>query len=332
MGVTAWPEQDRRWIGRYRTAMEGKPVPAAALAEREAELLASVRAAGLPAAEVFGAADVLAAEDAAELATADEAVRASEGAGSRVPLREMGGLLVGLGIVLLLQALVRGYRSVDVEAGSVLVALGVTAGAVAWFVTRALFSAGRPVAMVGVLVAAVPVAVASLVAAERLGPGRVVAGGVPVLLLAAGLIVPGAVVLVAVSRLPQPVLREDWDDDEWLRRFRGGLRARLVPASTARGHVAEVEQPRGSGATTAAEFGHPLVLARELAEVDRAARARRWWVSTLGGASALLTLAALVRANDSWGALTVPLVVVVLLGAVARLASAWGARPWATRR
>lgn len=281
METRDWPVGDRPWAVRYQLSMAGKHVPAVALEERERELLDAVRAAGLPAAEVFGDADVLAAEDVAELATADEAVRVSAGGGVRPALQDVGGTLVA----------------------------------------------------VGVLVAAGAAAVAGIASAASLGPGRLAASDVPVAALGVGLLAPGVVTLVVASRMPQPDLRRRWDDAEWLRRFRGGLRARLVPASTARGHVVEIEQALGSGtASAAAEFGHPLVLARELAEVDRTARTRRWWLSTVAGTGTPLVIAALVVANDSWGALTIPVVVVLLLGALMTAVVRWGDRPWGPGR
>ena len=133
--------------------------------------------------------------------------------------------------------------------------------------------------------------------------------------------------------MPQQTLREDWDDAEWLRRLRGGLRARLVPSAIARGHVLEVDQAMGSRARSAfAEFGHPLVLARELAQADRTARARRWWVSTVAGTGTPLLIAVLVLRNDSWGFLTIPLGVTFLLCAVITLVVGWRGRPWSKGR
>ncbi|HEX8495778.1 MAG TPA: hypothetical protein VF661_01180, partial [Actinomycetales bacterium] len=147
------------------------------------------------------------------------------------------------------------------------------------------------------------------------------------------LLTPGVLMLVASSRMAQPTLQGDWDDAAWLRRFRGGLRARLVPADTARGHVVEVEQAIAAGAGSAfAEFGHPLVLAEELAQADRTARARRWWLTTVAGSVVPLGLAALVIVNDSWGPLTVPIAGFLLVMGLATSAAAWGRRPWAQRR
>lgn len=196
---------------------------------------------------------------------------------------------------------------------------------------RALFAAGRSASAVGVLVAAGAVALAGIASAASLGSGHIAASDVPAPLLALGMLAPGVVALVAASRMPQQALREGWDDTAWLRRFRGGLRARLMPAEAARGHVAEIEQALVTGETSAyAEFGHPLALARDLAAADRAARARRWWVSTVAGTGVPLAIAALVLANQSWGALTIPVAVAVLLAAAGALAVGWDRRPWAT--
>jgi hypothetical protein len=152
-------------------------------------------------------------------------------------------------------------------------------------------------------------------------------------LLALGLLVPGIVVLVGASRMQRQALRDSWPDGEWLRRFRGGLRAGLVPAATARGHVAEIEHALASaGSTVDREFGHPLVLAREIAQSDRTARARRWWLSTTAGTGTPLVVAALVLANGSWGGLTTPVAVVLSLTALITPVVGWEDRPWAKGR
>jgi len=331
--VQTWPTGDQKWVARYRTSIAGKHVPAAALEARERELLDAVREAGLPAAELFGDAAVLATEDVAELSTVDEAVRTSEGGGLRSALREVGGTLVSFACVAVLLMLIRSGWSVDVDVAPALVAAGVVVVAVGWVVGRALFSAGNPVAMVRVLVAVGAIAAGAIASAATVGPDQVAASDVPVPPLGIGLIAPGVLALVAASRMPQQTLREDWDDAEWLRRFRGGLRARLVPAATARGHVAEIEQAMGSGAPSAfAEFGHPLVLARELAEADRTARARRWWVATVAGMGTPLLIAAVILGLGSWEALTIPVAALLLLSAVITLVVGWGERPWAKGR
>jgi len=320
-------------VARYRTSIAGKHVPAAALEERERELLDAVREAGLPAAELFGDATVLAAEDVAELATVDEAVRTSEGGGLRSALGDVGGTLVSFASVAVLLMLIRSGRSVDVDVAPALVVASVVVVAVGWVVGRALFSTGRPVVMVRVLVAVGAVAVAGIASAVMVGPGQVAASDVPVPLLGVGLLAPGVLALVAASRMPQQSLREDWDDAEWLRRFKGGLRARLVPAATARGHVAEIEQAIGSGVPSAfAEFGHPLVLARELAEADRTARTRLWWVATVVGTGTPLLIAAVILGLGSWEVLAIPVVALLLLGAVITLVVGWGERPWVRGR
>ncbi len=329
----AWPGVDQEWVERYRTSIAGKYVPAHALEERERELLNAVRDAGVPAAELFGEADALAAEDAAELATVDEEVRASLAGGLRPALREVGNTLMGIGIVAVLIMIVRHGWSVDIDIALMMVVGAVTVVFVGWVVARALFAAGRPACAVGALIAASAAALAAIASAASLGAGHIAASGVPTPLLALGMLAPGVVALVAASRMPLQESRDDWDDAEWLRRFRGGLRARLMSATTARGHVAEIEQALVTAETSAyEEFGHPLTLARELAAADRAARKRRWWVSTISGVGAPLAIAALVLVNNSWGALTIPTAVALLLGSASAAVVGWRDRPWAKGR
>lgn len=327
----SWPVRDHAWVTRYRASMARQHVPALALEGRERQLLDAVQSAEAPAADLFGDADALATEDAAELATVDEAVRTSLGGGLRPALLEIGGSLTGIGGVGVLLMIIRGGWSVDIDAAHVLVAAGVLVVFVGWLVFRALFSAGRSVAAVVALGFAGVLAVAGIASAATLGLGHIAASNVPVPLLALGMLGPGVVALVAVSRMPQQGLREAWDDSDWLRRFRGGLRARLMPEDTARGHVAEIEQAlRSEGASAFAEFGHPLVLARELAATDRTARARRWWATAIAGTGAPLVIAMLVLTNDSWGVLTIPVAIAFVLTAAVTLVVGWNDRPWVT--
>jgi hypothetical protein len=329
----AWPVQDQQWVARYRTSIAGKHVPARALEERERELLRALRDAEVSATELFGDPDALAAEDAAELATVDEEVRGSLGGGLRPALREVGNTLMGIGVVAVLIMFVRHGWYVDIDVALALVAAGVTVVFVGWVVSRALFAAGRAASAVGVLVAAGAAALAGIAAAANLGSGHIAASDVPAPLLALGMLAPGVVALVVPSRMPQPEYRECWDDAEWLRRFRGGLRARLVTATAARGHVAEIEQALVAGRTSAyAEFGHPLTLARELAKADGSARRRRWWVSTVTGTGGPLAIAVVVIANQSWGALTIPVAVALLLTGAGATVVGWENRPWAKGR
>jgi hypothetical protein len=332
-GESAWPARDRQWVARYRMSIAGKHVPAKALEERERELLHAVRDAEVPATELFGDADALAAEDAAELATVDEEVCASLGGGLQPALREVGNTLMGIGVVAVLIMFIRHGWSVDIDIALALVAGGVTIVFVGWVISRALFAAGRSASALGVLIAAGAAALAGIASAASLGSGHIAASDVPALLLAPGMLAPGVVALVAANRMPQQLSRESWDDTEWLRRFRGGLRARLVPAAAARGHVAEIDQALVTGETSAyAEFGHPLTLARELAAADRAARKRRWWVSTVAGTGGPLAIAALVIANQSWGALTIPVAVVLVLAGASASVVGWDDRPWGKGR
>ena len=335
MRLGTWPEQDQRWVERYRTAMAGragKAVPSAVREARERELLDAVCEAGVPAVDLFGDAGTLAAEDVAELATIHEAVRTSEAGGLKPALFEVGGTTLAGGVIAVLSMARRSGWSIDVDAASVLLVASLVPVLMGWVVGRALYSAGRSAVSIGVTVGVLTIAVGGIAVADSLGPDRLLARDVPVPLMAVVLLTPGVLLLVASSRMAQPTLQGDWDDAAWLRRFRGGLRARLVPAETARGHVAEVEQAIGTGAGSAfAEFGHPLVLAEELARADRTARARRWWVTTVAGSVVTLGVAVLVVTNGSWGPLTVPIAALFLLVGLAPPVAAWGRRPWAER-
>ncbi len=328
--VKPWPIADHEWVTHYRMSMARKHVPAIALDERERELLNAVRKAEVPAADLFGDAEELASEDAAELATVDEEVRTSLGGGLRPALREVGGTLVGIGAVSVLLLIIRSGWSVDIDTAQALVGASVLVVFVGWIVGRALFSAGRSVSAVGALVVAVALGLAGIAFADALGSGHVVAHDVPVPFLAMGMLAPGVAALVAAIRMPQQQLRKSWDDSTWFRRFRGGLRARLMPAATARDHVAEIKQTLAVEGTSAySEFGHPLVLARDIAAADRSVRVRLWCVSVIAGAVVPLCLAVLVLANQSWGSLTVPATVALTLAAAVAFAHGWHGRPWA---
>ncbi len=329
MESKTWPTGDREWVARYRFGMTGSDVPAPALEERESELLDSVRATGLSAAELLGDAEELAAEDAADLATVQEAVRTCEGGGLRPVMWEVGALLTSIGSVSAASIFIRNGWFVDVNLALGAVAIDVLVGAIGGVVARTLFSAGRShVAAVAVVVTGAVVC-GGAATAVRIGPGRIAATDFSVPLLTLGMLAPGAIVLLVTRLMPQQQLRENWGDAEWLRVFRGGLRARLVPGAAARGHVAEIQQAITTGSASAvAEFGHPLVLARELAQVDHTVRARRWWVSTVASAGVPALIAALVLTSNSWGAFSVPAAMVLLVGSVFTLVSNWRRRPW----
>lgn len=332
MGTSMWPVGDEEWILRYRTSMAVRNVPALALEERERELVGAVLDMNAPAVELFGDAEELAREDAAELSTVEEEVRTSLGGGLQPALKEVGGMLVGVGAVTSLIAIIRSGWSADIDTALVLVAASVLVVFVGWVLVRALFSSGRSAAAVGAGAGAGAAAVAGIAYAAILGSGHLAASDVPLPLLMVGLLVPGISTLVVADRMPRQELRESWDDAQWLRRFRGGLRARLVPAVTARGHVTEIEQTLAAGGMSASsEFGHPLTLAHDLARADRTARRRLWAVSTGASVGAPLCLAVLVMANQSWGMLTIPVAVAFCLVAVGAFTAAWGRRPWTTQ-
>ncbi len=333
MGVDQWSAEDQKWATRYRTVMTGKHVPASSLQEREHELLDAVRAARVPAAELFGDATALATEDAAELATVEEEIRTSLGAGLRPVLREIGGRLTGISAVAVLLMVLRHGWSIDVDIAHVMVAASVLLAFLGWVVLRALFTAGRSGLMISAGVVLSAVVAAGIAFAANLGSGHYAARDVPVPLLALAMLTPGVVMLAVSHRIPQQVLRQQWNDEQWLRRFTGGLRARLMPSPTIRDHVTEIEQNLDlSGTSAYTEFGHPLVLARELAAANRVARTRRWWVLAVFGTLTPLVIAALIATSDSWGALTIPVALAFVLSAAVVLGTAWGDRPWTGRR
>lgn len=328
----SWPEQDRKWVARYRDAIADKHVPATVLERREDELLKAVYSAAQPAVEVFGDAVDLAKSDVSELATTGEAVRTSEGGGVRAMLREVGGTLAGTGAVAVVLMFLRNGWYVDVELATTLFMVTAAAVIAGWFVARSLFSAGRPVGMAVALLCVVAVATVGILVAIDVGPDVVVASDVPLLLVGVALVAPGVVALGVAGAMPPQVLQVEWDDAKWWRRFRGGLTCRLVPQAAVRSHVAEVQQQLSSAGVAAhVEFGHPLVLAREVAGADRTARARRWWVLTLTATGAPLLVGLLILLGGAWGGLSIPVGVIFVLVGLSRPVIAWGGRPWAKR-
>ena len=242
-------------------------------------------------------------------------------------------MLVGVAAVTSLILIIRSRWSVDIDVALILVAASVLVAFVGWIVSRAFFSSGRSASAIGVGAGAGVLAAAGIAYAAHLGSGSVAASDVPLPLLAFGMLVPGIALLVIANRMPQQDLRERWDDSQWLRRFRGSLRARLMPAATARGHVAEIEQTLAAGGMSAySEFGHPLVLAHEVAAADKTARTRLWAVSTAATVGTPLCIAVLVVANQTWGMLTIPLAVAFLLMAAGACVVGWGRRPWKKER
>lgn len=328
MQTHEWPAGDQKWVAQYRMALARESVPAEVREARERELLEAVRESGQPASEAFGEADAVAADDAAELSTPGEAVRVSVGGGLRPALREVGGTLLGIGVVAVVLLALRSGWTVDLEAAELVVAGSLVVAYLGWVVGRALFAGGRAAATVATVVGAGAIAVLGIIAAVQIGPDVVVAAGVSVPLIAVLIVVSGVAILVATRWMPEHTLRDSWDNDEWLRRFSGGLRARLMTGDAVRSHVAEVTQAISAGGGDAfEEFGHPVALARAVAESDRVARRRRWWVAMVVGAVFPLVIAAMIVVNDSWGALTIPAAVFLGLGALATLGTRWATRP-----
>lgn len=325
-----WPTADRAWLDRYRGALSVHAVPDAAREERERELLEAVVASGEPADRVLGEPRSVAAEVAAELATRDEEVVRSE-ASLRPAVLQLGGTLLALALVAAATLAARAGWSFGLGLAELLVATGVAAFLVIWTVGRSLLAGGRPGATTAAILAGVAIAVGCVALAARVGPGRVLLEDVPTPLAALVMLLPGAALLVLASRMPATRLREEWSDDAWLRRFRGGLRSRLVPASRIEAHVAEAASVIAQAGERSAyrEFGHPLAYARELADVDAQSCARRWRLAAAAGVGAPLAIAALILLTPGTDAVEAFELLVLAVLALVGAASAWRSRPGA---
>lgn len=217
-------------------------------------------------------------------------------------LHEVGGVLVGIGVVTSFILIIRSGWSVGIDTALFLVAASVLVVFVGWEVVEALFSSGRSAAAVGAGAVAIAFAVAGIAYAAHLGSSDIAASDVPVPLLALGMLTPGVATLVIVGRMPRQDLRDDGDDSQWLRRSRVGLRARLIPVGSVHDHVAEIEQALADGEASAySEFGHPLTLVHELAAADKTSRIRRWASSIAAAAGMPSFVAVVVTVNQSWG-------------------------------
>ena len=333
MARKEWPTRDREWATQYRASMGDERIPAAALHEREEQLLSSVRVVNLPAAELFGEASVLAKKDSAELATVDGAVRVSAAGGLRPALLELGRLGAALGAVGALFTLGRSGWFVNIDVAIVLIGVSIALSLVGWVAIRALFAAGRLVVMTGATIIIGALILVSIALAASVGPGVIAATDVPVPLFTLALIAPGGIIFLLANRMAQKASHEVWDDAEWLRRFRSGLRSRLMPAVVARTYVAKFEQVIATANSSAgARFGHPLTLARKVADADESTRARRWWMSTVVGMGLPIIVAISILLSNSWGKLTVPTVTMLFLIAVLTPTFGWADRPWAQKK
>ncbi len=260
-------------------------------------------------------------------------MRQQEPVGSRATIRDAGGTLVAMGLATTLLTIMRTGWYADIEAAHCVFAVGVLVAFLGWTVMRASLAAGRTAPAITALVTVSALGLAGISGAAGLGAAQTVARNVPAALLGVGLLLPGILVLVISSRMATVEVRESWTKEEWLRRFRGGLRARLVPSATVRAHCAEIEQALSCSAGRAegapyALLGHPAVAARDLAATDKTSTARRWWLWSVSGAVLPLVTVGLILTTGSWGVLTFPLAGLLLLAAPMRWMSTWGDRPW----
>ena len=330
MDEHTWPERDRPWQAAYLWRVTQPEVSAEAIAARLDELLDAVLEADAPAEELFGDPETLAADDVAELGTAEEIVRSSFGSGAKQTLLLMGVMLLVPIIPLLIVLLISTGWEVDLTART-LVFCGFLALLLAsCAVIRALHDAGLPkgvMAMVAVAVALFVAAVAVAMTADPLPP---LARDVPTLLVILGAAVPGAALLLISFFLPDKLLREKWSEDQWMRRFRAVLISRGLSRQQALEHVRELQTSRAEGSESAfAEYGHPVAFARRMTEHAPEAKRRRWMA---GGAVEIVVPAILLVFGatnaDLWWWVRLLIGIVGAVWLVLNLRSTWESRPW----
>lgn len=327
--VPRWPERDDAWLGRYRRSLAGQPVPRDVAEERERELLAAVIEADAPAEAILGDPAELAAMDAAELADGAKEMIRAEGGTPRSTVINVGGTGLAIGLLASITVLVERGWSLEVNLATSLVGAGVAAAFIAWAVASGCYWGGQLGGVLASIALGVAALTAGIVMAVLVGNDHVLASDVPTLLVGAALLLPGIALLIIGGTMREH-LRTDWNDDEWLQRFRNGLRTRLLPAEAARGHIAEAVQTiahEGEGSAYR-EFGHPLVYARALAQADRSSRGRRWWLSAVGTIGGPLALLALMPFTDTGSVLRIPFAVLLGIRALLGTTNLWPTRPW----
>ncbi|MGX9294881.1 hypothetical protein [Tsukamurella paurometabola] len=306
MAVDDWPEGDRPWAARYILGLAKAGVSLDVSSSRQEELITAVEAAEEPAAELFGNPDVLAAEDAAELAVSDAEAMATESAGVRDALEFGGVSLIFVGLIAAVMVLLGGGR-VDVTVGRVALVSAIAAAVVLGGAASMQFMAGR-LKVAGLLAALAVLAVGvggSQV--EWSGRSTVLIGGLPAWAAAIGLLLPGVVVLVVARAVPARVPRTTFDDEEWFSRFRGVLLAKGTPRAVVREH----ERTLREGLSTRAfdEYGRPDALALRLVADDPATPSRRlWWGAAGWFGFALLHASFLPDSSGFWLVLRVVVV------------------------
>lgn len=301
-----------------------------AVQARLEQLRVAVLEAGEAAEVVLGDPAVLAASDVEDLSTLEEELRTAGVAGPRGVLTKLGFALILMAVPAFLLTDV-GWR-VDVPPGVIAIVGAFFAGAIGVASAILCFRAARPVAMLFSMVFWLSVVLACVAVGTAYRDVEPLATDVPVLLVGAFLLVPGVVVLVIARRVPESSPRSQWDDSDWLRRFRGALLLQGVSRSRIREQELEVRQMMSEAGATSLydECGHPIGFARQIAAHDRTAKVRRWgWVNVAQVfIPVFIALVALPGGDQSWTWWRIVIVGFAVLLFVGSVADQWRSRPW----
>lgn len=329
MALDDWPEPDRDWAGRYLLGLFREGVEASASSERQAELIAAVHAAGVPAEELFGDPADVARADAPDLAgpSAVAAAESADRAGARDAVGYAGAALLLLGVIAAIMVLVSGDGPIDVRVGVVAVLLAIIGGMIAGSVALFHSMAGRLRA--AALAGAVAVGVVLVGGSQVTWSGRdvVLIADLPRWAAALGLLLPGVLAILTARLVPARAAQTAWDDDAWFDRFRGVLTTKGVPAGVAREHERTLREGL-AGTTAMQEYGRPDAFALTLAADDPAAPGRRlWWGAAGWFALAVLQAAFIPDDHGFWLLLRVVLIALLIWLGVRSALRARRARP-----
>lgn len=330
MDERIWPERDRPWQAAYLWGVTQPEVSAETIAARLDELLGAVLEAGVPAEELFGDPAALAADDVAELGTAEEVVRSSFGSGAKQTLLLTGVMLLVPILPLMIVLLISSGWEIELTARSLTFSGCLALMLASCAVIRALHDAGLPKGVGAMIAVAVALLVAAVAVAMTPDPLPRLARDVPTLFVGLGAAVPGAALLLTSFLLPEKPLREDWSEEQWVRRFRAALISRGLSRQQAAERVRELRAGRVAVDRSAfAEYGHPVAFARKMTEHAPAAKKRRWVV---GGAAEVVVPALLLvfgaASTDMWWWMRLLIGGVGAVWLVLNARSVWGSRPW----
>ncbi|CAM3949366.1 hypothetical protein ACXYTP_19485 [Tsukamurella ocularis] len=323
MEAKSFAERDKQWGAHYLLVLAGQDgINREILVRRQNELVDSVAAAGVPAAELFGDPGALARADAAELGSADVAAAAAESFGMHDILTVAGWLLLLQGLIAGIVVLVGGDGPVDVTVGPVILFAAIATTMLGGLVAVGEFSAGRVRRAAIVAVATVVALAGGVVLAGWAGDWTVLIADAPIWGIALACLLPGVLVIGASRFVPERQPHIGWTDEEWFAQLRDGLLAMGVSGETAREHERALRA--GVTATAVDDYGQPGAMARRLAADDPAAPRRRWRLKVAVTAVfvvgiALGAAASLVDEGLSWGSVSFLVVFVLLAPAAVRV-------------